>query len=425
MPPAARRTDPVEHGLGMLGMLAGMIIGAALVALLAGGTIASGGLLAAAIVGGAVAGGGLAGEKIAQGISTIMHISGIVTGNILMPTSSDVNIGYLPAARAKIDGGPCNGLFAVNHFPMPMALIAQGSDSVNINYLPAARVGDKLVCAADIEKGEDTVIIGGGTKTVLPIFDTEAILHNVLVAVGLISAVVGLGALAIGVITGAVCVSVAVGTLAVAGATMLASQAAHQLGDMIGPGWGDVFEGVTDFAGLAVGMRALQGEPVDVVTGEVCVKALDFVLPGSLPIRFERSYASSLGEESWLGPNWCCTWGQSVVDTGAGVVRYLPGDGRNIPFDLNRTDRMGWVRNPTVDRVRIRPADRGFEVRNELNQQLSFEYSRGREWLLTAIEDPNGNAIRLRYDHEGALREVIHSGGYRLHVDGTATRITG
>src|SRR5262252_100828 len=269
MPPAARRTDPVEHGLGMLGMLAGMIIGAALVALLAGGTIASGGLLAAAIVGGAVAGGGLAGEKIAQGISTIMHISGIVTGNILMPTSSDVNIGYLPAARAKIDGGPCNGLFFVNHPPLPMALIAQGSDSVNINYLPAARVGDKLVCAADIQKGEDTVIIGGGTRTVLPIFDTEAFMHNVLVAVGL-------GALAVGVITGAVCLSTAIGGLAVAGATMLASQAAHQLGDMIGPGWGDVFSGVTDFAGIAVGLRVMAGEPVDVVTGEVCVTALDF-----------------------------------------------------------------------------------------------------------------------------------------------------
>src|SRR5262249_26601835 len=197
--------------------------------------------------GGAIAGGGLAGEKIAHGIGTIMHISGIVTGNILMPTSSDVYIGYLPAARAKIDGGPCNGLFFVNHPPLPMSLIAQGSDSVNINSLRGARVGDKLVCAADIQKGEDTVIIGGGTKTVLPIIDMEAILHTVLVGVGLLSAVVGLGALAIGVATGAVCLSTAIGGLSVAGATMLASQAAHQLGDMIGPGWGDVFEGATDF----------------------------------------------------------------------------------------------------------------------------------------------------------------------------------
>jgi RHS repeat-associated protein len=408
----------------MLGMLAGMIIGAALVALLAGGTIASGGLLAAAIVGGAVAGGGLAGEKIAQGISTIMHISGIVTGNILMPTSSDVNIGYLPAARAKIDGGPCNGLFAVNHFPMPMSLIAQGSDSVNINYLPAARVGDKLVCAADIQKGEDTVIIGGGTKTVLPIFDTEAIMHNILVAVGLLSAVVGLGALAIGVVTGAVCVSTAIGGLAVAGATMLASQAAQKIGDMIGPGWGDVFSGVTDFAGIAVGLRVMAGEPVDVVTGEVCVKALDFELPGNLPIRLERAYASSLNQESWLGPNWCFTWGQSVIDTGAGVVHYVPGDGRRIPFDLNRVDQYGWVRNPTVDKVRLRSVERGFEVSNEQNHRLRFEYLRGKEWLLSSIEDQNGNTIRFHYDDEGALRGVMHTGGYRLHVDGSATRIT-
>jgi RHS repeat-associated protein len=424
MPPAARRTDPVEHGLGMLGMLAGMIAGAILVSVLAAGTIASGGLLAAALVGGAIAGGGLAGEKIAQGIGTIMHISGIVTGDILMPTSSDVFIGYLSAARAKIDGGPCNGLFFVNHPPMPMALIAQGSDSVNINYLPAARVGDKLVCAADILKGEDTVIIGGGTVTVLPIFDTEAIMHTVLVGIGLLSAVVGLGALAVGVVTGAVCVTAAVNTLAVAGATMLASQAAHQLGDMIGPGWGDVFEGVTDFAGMAVGMRALDGEPVDVVTGEICVKAVDFELPGTLPIRLERAYASSLDQESWLGPNWCSTWGQSVVDTGAGVVHYIPGDGRKIPLDLNRADQYGWIRNPTVNKVRLRDLGWGFEVINEANLQLRFEYLRGRESLLTSIQDQNGNAIRFHYDDDGTLRGVIHSGGYRLHVDGSATRVT-
>src|SRR5215471_10826719 len=424
MPPAARRTDPVEHGLGMLGMLAGMIAGAILVSVLAAGTIASGGLLAAALVGGAIAGGGLAGEKIAHGIGTIMHISGIVTGNILMPTSSDVFIGYLSAARAKIDGGPCNGLFFVNHPPLPMALIAQGSDSVNINYLPAARVGDKLVCAADIQKGEDTVIVGGGTVTVLPIIDTEAIMHTILVGIGLLSAVVGLGALAVGVVTGAVCITAAVNTLAVVGATMLASQAAHELGDMIGPGWGDVFEGVTDFAGMAVGMRALDGEPVDVVTGEICVKNVDFELPGTLPIRFERAYASSLNQESWLGPNWCSTWAQSVLDTTAGVVHYIPGDGRKIPFDLSRGDQYGWIRNPTVDKVRLRQLGSGFEVHNEANQRLRFDYARGREWLLTSIQDQNGHSIRFHYDDDGALRGVIHSGGYRLHVDGSATRVT-
>jgi RHS repeat-associated protein len=303
-------------------------------------------------------------------------------------------------------------------------LIAQGSDSVNINYLPAARVGDKLVCAADIQKGEDTVIIGGGTKTVLPIIDMEAIMHTVLVGIGLLSAVVGLGALAVGVITGAVCVTAAATTLGVAGATMLASQAAHKLGDMIGPGWGDVFEGVTDFAGMAVGMRALDGEPVDVVTGEICVKAVDFELPAILPVRLERAYASSLNQEGWLGPNWCFTWGQSVVDTGASVVHYIPGDGRKIPFDLNRGDQYGWVRNPTVNKVRLRQLASGFEVHNEANQRLRFEYARQKEWLLTGIHDQNGNAIRFHYDDDGALRGVIHTGGYRLHVDGSATRIT-
>ena len=43
MPPAARVTDPVEHGLGMLGMIAGMVVGAVVGVAILAATIATGG----------------------------------------------------------------------------------------------------------------------------------------------------------------------------------------------------------------------------------------------------------------------------------------------------------------------------------------------------------------------------------------------
>ena len=422
MPLAARIQDPVEHGLGMLGMAAGILAGA----LIGAAMVGTGGLLAVVVVAGAAAAGGLAGEKIAGGLSQILHIGGIETGHIRIQTSPDTNIGHRAAARAKLDAAKCWGL--LHHFPKDASRIAQGSDSVFINGQPAARVGDKLECNADIKHGEDTVIIGGGTATVLEISDWETIAHNILVGVVLVTAVIGLGVVAVGLATGALCVTAVATDFAIMAGFAAGSQLAQAIGDKIGPGWGDVLSGATDFAGMgffaarAVNGRSLMGEPVDAVTGEVCVLATDFQLPGAFPLLFERAYASSLGQDTWLGPNWCCSWSHRVIDAGAGVARYITGDGRAIDFDLPAASGV-WLRNQFVNKIRLRRTQIGFEVRDAERRLLRFEHSVGRTWLITSIEDANGRAIRFRYDERGALTRVEHTGGYRLHVESTPRHI--
>src|SRR6185295_14094059 len=106
---AARLTDPVDHSLGMLGMIAGMLLGAVVGALLVAATIATGGgalAIAIAAVGavGATAGGGLAGGQLMNGLSTLMGLGGITTGAVIPATSLNVIVGHLFAARAKLDG---------------------------------------------------------------------------------------------------------------------------------------------------------------------------------------------------------------------------------------------------------------------------------------------------------------------------------
>src|SRR5262249_32031660 len=95
---AARLTDPVEHGLGMLGMSGGVGLGAGVGALRIAATVATGGgALALALAGvgavGATAGTGLAGGQLANGLSTLFGCSGIVTGNIVPACSSNVHVG--------------------------------------------------------------------------------------------------------------------------------------------------------------------------------------------------------------------------------------------------------------------------------------------------------------------------------------------
>ena len=367
---------------------------------------------------------GLAGGKIASGISTLFNIPGITTGAIVMQTSPNVMIGGIPAARAKLDGATCNGLFWTNHFPNPAALVAQGSSTVYINGMPAARVGDKLICSATIQKGENTVVIGGNTVQVLPIFDAEAIFKSILEVVALVSGVIVFGAAIAAVVAGTLTLGAFAAGLGLAATFGVGSWAAQKY---LPPGWNDIASGVIDIVGIATMGKLTEGlgEPIYPPTGEVVSMATDFILPAALELRFERYYASELNQQDWLGPNWSCTWGQRVTNTGAGVVYYYPGDGRRILYELNGAhDEQGWLRNAEAGKVRLRPTLTGFEVRNDKGHLQRFDRAVGHTWLITAIEDRNGNTIHFHYDDSGALRTVDHSGGYRLRVSGTAAHIT-
>jgi RHS repeat-associated protein len=437
MPEAARLTDPVEHGLGMLGMIGGMILGAAVGAIAIAATVATGGAalaIAVAVVGavGATAGGGLAGEQLANGIATIMGCSGITSGAIIPATSVNVMIGHLPAARAKLDGAACGGMI-FNHFPNPKALIATGSSTVLINGMPAARKQDKLVCNADIQKGEPTVIIGGATVQVLPIEDNEAWLHNLLgkVALGALAGVALL--LGGGFLAGAICGTALLEFIGVGVAFFAGNEMLGALGDKLGPGWRDTLQGGFGIAALvgggAKGLRDLEagrpffGEPVDGITGEVCIRKTDFTLPGALELTLKRSYASDLDYGSSFGPRWCSTWGQRVEHSGASAI-YYTDDGRSIGFGLfNSPDAEGWVRNTLVNKIRLRRTGQGFQVRDAQRRLLRFEQQDNNQWLLTAIEDANANSIRFEYSGDGALQSVTHSGGYQLVVDATPAQI--
>jgi len=227
------------------------------------------------------------------------------------------------------------------------------------------------------------------------------------------------------------------------GGFYVADEALGSLGDMIGPGWRDILQGGFGLAAIvgggalgaedpaaigeenpaALGDRCPCGEPVDAVTGEVFTQSIDFELPGALPIRLQRGYASSLNQQSWLGPNWCCSWGQMVEDAGDGAVHYFPGNGGRIRFELGDVDDKGWIRSSKANKLWLRQTPRGFQVRDAQNHLLSFAQQRGKDWLLTGMEDLNGHAIRFYYDR-GALHTVEHSGGYRLHVSATPSHIS-
>jgi uncharacterized Zn-binding protein involved in type VI secretion len=263
---AARVTDPVTHGLGMLGIIGGMLIGAVVGAILIVSLPVTApalvvGLTAAAAVG-AVAGGGLAGHQLLQGIQRACALPSPATGIIGIVGSVNVRVGNLPAARVIADMAiPCNGLMSLNHIPippMPPAPIAEGSQTIRINNLLAARVTSKLVCGASIKQGALTVYYGGPTQRVLAVFDLESIMMSALgflakaslIAMAILTIPLGIGAVAM--------------FAAVFGGFMAVNYGLGVLGDKMGPGWKDILQGGFGLSaivgGAMLGPKALESE---------------------------------------------------------------------------------------------------------------------------------------------------------------------
>ena len=323
---AARSGDEIAHGVGMAAMIGGALLGALAGAALVVATAATGGV-AAVIVAGAVAGGGLSVGSLVKGLATICSLPEPSSG-VLMAGSLNVWVNSRPAQRASLDrAAVCSG-FPMNHYSLPMPLVAEGSASVFINGCPAARLSSKLICGAHIKSASPNVTWGGPTVRTDAVFDREEWLRTGLQ---------GLGVLAL---VGGCLVGSFVGAVITAGAFVIGHVvfgALRQWGDSLGPGYADLFEGVAGIALFAGGARAAakakmpavaEGEGTvvstnkypDEISARVASAAKDIIDSGkSEGPAISRIGSSELGIESGNFLNY------SKAELGVGKVTEFPG----------------------------------------------------------------------------------------------------
>jgi uncharacterized Zn-binding protein involved in type VI secretion len=187
---------------------------------------------------GAVAGGGLAMGQLIKGIRTIFNLPEPTSG-ILIRGSPNVFTNSRAAIRAGVDtAAACGGITSHIPFTWPTPKVAEGSSSVFINGFPAARLTSKMVCGAHIKSSSPDVSIGGDTVRVAFVWDLESWLDSGLKVLGL-GALIGGGAFA------AMAGWAAFGSFAaVTGVMMAGFEGLGQLGDSLGPGYRDLFQGV-------------------------------------------------------------------------------------------------------------------------------------------------------------------------------------
>ena len=172
-----------------------------------------------------------------------------------------------------------------------------------------------------------------------------------------------------------------------------------------------------------------EGEPIDVVTGEMVLTQTDVALAGTLPLVLERHHRTAFTGGRWFGERWASTFDQ-YLRLGADRVTFTAADGMVLRYPVPRPGErvmpIGGYRWPLVWEG---GPDGAFTVTDP---------GRGRSWSFSglpgiasrripvrALVDRNGNRVDYLYDDAGVPCGVTHSGGYRIAVDTTGGLITG
>ncbi|MEZ4327349.1 MAG: DUF6531 domain-containing protein, partial [Polyangiales bacterium] len=164
---------------------------------------------------------------------------------------------------------------------------------------------------------------------------------------------------------------------------------------------------------------AVTGHPVDVATGRMFTESVDFVLPGPLPLRFERVYDTSLSwRETSLGWGWSHSLDEAVWYERGRVV-YRAADGREVEFstlDLpQRVIRPGQSLEHVMQEFTLRCVEPyRFEV--ETHAGVVHEFARvpgdpSERMRLMKRRTRDGHTNEFHYDRLGRLEYAVDSGG--------------
>ena len=167
----------------------------------------------------------------------------------------------------------------------------------------------------------------------------------------------------------------------------------------------------------------LTGHPVDVMTGELIAEAVDFEIPGLIPIVWERNYRSRQTREGALGAGWTHPFDEWVEEVPEGIILWL-ADGRPKHHPALTPGQSHW---DAQDRYTVTRERDGYEVRSQDGLRRAYRRvhpeSRGRrstQFGLTEIRDRASNRVALKYER-GYLVRVVDTAGRELEVRWTKT----
>ncbi|MGV9611254.1 DUF6531 domain-containing protein [Nocardia xishanensis] len=173
-------------------------------------------------------------------------------------------------------------------------------------------------------------------------------------------------------------------------------------------------------------------DPVDIATGEFLLPEVDLDLPGVLALVLRRRHRSDYRFGRWFGPSWSATLDMRIVVDQQGVT-FLGEDGILLTYPHTTPDFAVMPLNGGQRWSLTRSEDGGYRIIDP-DREVTWHFNpnpvlggidvQSGNYAITGIVDRHQNWIHFRYDSGGAPIEILHSGGYRVHVDTAAGRVT-
>ncbi|PWI17449.1 hypothetical protein DI272_27280 [Streptomyces sp. Act143] len=178
--------------------------------------------------------------------------------------------------------------------------------------------------------------------------------------------------------------------------------------------------------------RCKNGDPVDMVSGEMLMTATDVLLPGVLRLGVARTHLSTYRWGRWFGSSWTSTLDQRLEldDEGVlfatedGMILVYPvpeDDGEVMPLEGPRWPLSWDGRRPGGMRVTdpMSGITRCFAPVETPAHDVTFTMP------LQSLTDRNGNRVDFEYGADGRPLSLRHSGGYHVAVDSADDKVTG
>jgi RHS repeat-associated protein len=158
------------------------------------------------------------------------------------------------------------------------------------------------------------------------------------------------------------------------------------------------------------------GHPVDVASGKLFTDAVDFQLPGPIPLKWERTWFSTSVYSGPLAHGWHHNYDLELVEGDKAIAVRL-ADGRPIAFPRLE---MGDSSFDRAERLTLIRDSRGYAIDASDGLRYRFENSileEQRHRLKYISHKAMGVRIQFEYDSQNLLRQIIDSGGRFIRLE--------
>jgi len=158
------------------------------------------------------------------------------------------------------------------------------------------------------------------------------------------------------------------------------------------------------------------GHPVDIPSGKLFTKALDFELPGPIPLKWQRIWYSTSIYDGPLGHGWHHSYDLELMEDDK-VVAVRMTDGRPVAFPRPPMGESCFERNERLTLIRDA---RGYALDTIGGLRYRFEISNVQERrhrLKFIAQKSTGVKIQFEYDGKNRLRQIIDSGGRFIRLE--------